>query len=79
MISELECLFFSFPRQGLSVATKPVLELALKTMLDLNLQRSTCICLPNFGIKGIHCPANMAILMQDKNKFLSRNITKVKK
>ena len=45
---------FCFSRQGFSVALETILELALVDQVVLELTRSTCLCLPSAGIKGVH-------------------------
>ena len=51
------CLLFAcFLIQSFSVTLEPVLELSLVDQSDLNLQRSTCLCLLSTGIKD-HRPA----------------------
>ena len=46
-------IFFYFFETAFLCATLPVLELALKTRLALNSQRSICFCLPSAGIEGM--------------------------
>ena len=50
------CLFV-FETEFLCIALEPVLALSLYARLALNTQRSTCLCLPSTGIKGMnhHC------------------------
>jgi hypothetical protein len=60
-MSQLKMREFSLPdgflfilfETGSHYVALAVLKLAMQTRLDLNTQRSTCLCLPSAGKKGV--------------------------